>query len=145
MDSGSANRPSPILKARSDSPAPGFWLDDNPDDCFNEAMKLLLEHHKNVADKREVLRLHLLDELRLLSKKHLKGCRLWVYGSLVEQGRFRPESDIDLALDHEPEHMTVYGVSAWLEESLGRKVDVTLLSETRLRETILKKGLTWIA
>jgi predicted nucleotidyltransferase len=108
-------------------------------------MKLLLEHLEANSTQNEISRLAFLQKVRDLSHQHLKGCRIWVYGSLAERGRFRPESDIDLALDHEPESLSIYGVTGLLSEELGRPVDVTLIAETRLRDRIMEKGLSWIA
>ncbi len=108
-------------------------------------MKLLLEHRDAVLARNEATRLRILSQLREFSRIHLKGCRLWVYGSLSQKGRFRQESDIDLALDLEPEGMSIYGISAWLGEILGRPTDVVILSETRFKDAIEKKGISWIA
>ncbi len=111
---------------------------------LNLNMKLLQEYHDSVLAQNEASRLRLLTELRKASHIHHKGCQLWVYGSLTQQGRFRQESGIDLALNHEPEWTSIYGVSTLLSETLGRSVDVVLLAETRLQEIILKKGITWV-
>jgi predicted nucleotidyltransferase len=113
--------------------------------CLNKEMKLLLEHQDSVLAQNEVLRLALIRELRTLSHLHLRRCKIWVYGSLTQPGRFRLESDIDLALDQEPEGLSIYGVSALLSENLGRSVDVVLLNETRLKNKILENGISWIA
>jgi predicted nucleotidyltransferase len=39
--------------------------------------------------------------------------------------------------------MSVYQLIAQLSERLGRSVDVLLLSESRLRDKILREGETW--
>jgi predicted nucleotidyltransferase len=107
-------------------------------------MKLLRQYRHALSAQNEASRLMLLTALREVCPAHLKGCHLWVYGSLAHEGRFGPESDIDLALDHEPEDMSIYGVSGWLSEALGRRVDVALLPETRLKHTIVEEGISWI-
>jgi predicted nucleotidyltransferase len=108
-------------------------------------VKLLLEYRNAISTQNEVSRLALLQELRALSHQHLRQCKIWVYGSLAHPGRFRPESDIDLALDQEPENLSIYGISALLSENLGRPVDVILLNETRFRNKILEESISWIA
>lgn len=108
-------------------------------------MILLQEHVKAVLAQNEVLRLETLQQLRLASHQHLKGCKIWIFGSLAKKGGFRPESDVDLALDHEPVGCSIYGVTALLSETLGRPVDVVLIDETRFKNLILKSELSWIA
>jgi predicted nucleotidyltransferase len=51
---------------------------------------------------------------------------------------------VDLALAAEPASMSVYQLIAQLSERLGRRVDVVLLSESRLRDKILREGETWM-
>jgi predicted nucleotidyltransferase len=68
-----------------------------------------------------------------------------VYGSLTQAGRFAEWSDVDLALEEEPEGRSIYLLMSLLSERVGREVDVALLGETRLREKIVKEGERWIA
>lgn len=66
-----------------------------------------------------------------------------VFGSLTREGRFQDGSDVDVALERLPEGWTLYGLTAWLAEQVGRPVDVVLLSECRFRERIEREGETW--
>jgi predicted nucleotidyltransferase len=71
------------------------------------------------------------------------GSRVWVYGSLTEPGRFREWSDIDLALEGDPPGMSIYLLASLLSERCLRRVDVCLISETRLATAIRGKGESW--
>ena len=86
---------------------------------------------------------------RLLLKEALHelvpGQKVVVFGSLAEPARFRRTSDVDIALEVEPASFSAHALGSMLEERLGRPVDVVLLSESRLEDSIRKKGETWIA
>jgi len=73
------------------------------------------------------------------------GSRVWVYGSLIEPGRFREWSDVDLALEADPPGMSIYLLASLLSERCLRRVDVCLISETRLESAIRRKGEKWTA
>ena len=66
-----------------------------------------------------------------------------VFGSLTRAGRFTESSDVDLALESEPTSMSIYQLIAQLSERLGRRVDVALLSECRLKDKIIREGELW--
>lgn len=72
-----------------------------------------------------------------------RGSRVWVYGSLVEDGRFREWSDVDLAIERDPPGMSIYLMASLLAERCGRRVDLCLMGETRLADTILRRGEPW--
>jgi hypothetical protein len=63
------------------------------------------------------------------------GETVWIFGS---------PSDIDLALERRPAAFSEFWLQGELELRLGRRVDVVLLPETRLREKIERDGLRWI-
>ncbi|NDC53828.1 MAG: nucleotidyltransferase domain-containing protein [Planctomycetia bacterium] len=71
------------------------------------------------------------------------GSRVWLYGSLIEPGRFREWSDIDLALEADPPAMSIYLLASLLTERCLRRVDVCLMTETRLATAIRRKGEVW--
>lgn len=85
------------------------------------------------------------DHLRLVLHRHLPGIKVWLFGSVLECGRFNAASDIDLALEAPPEGMSIYTLTGLLEEEMGRPVDVVLLPESRLRNKIISQGEAWIA
>lgn len=68
---------------------------------------------------------------------------MWVYGSLLNAGRFNQYSDIDVALARRPQKFSEYWLQGELELRLGRRVDVVLLEETRLAEKITREGRKW--
>ncbi|MEI6536038.1 MAG: nucleotidyltransferase domain-containing protein [Verrucomicrobiaceae bacterium] len=83
--------------------------------------------------------------LREVLHRHLPGQRVWLFGSLLKPGRFNAASDIDLAVDTLPEGMSIYTLTALLEEDMRRPVDVVYLPESRLRSKIIAEGEVWIA
>lgn len=78
-------------------------------------------------------------------RRYLPGQPVWVFGSLLEPGRFNAASDIDIAIDSLPSGMSIYTLTALLDEELKRPVDVVWLPESRLRNKIIAEGETWIA
>jgi predicted nucleotidyltransferase len=107
-------------------------------------MQLLRESiaARNSACERE--RLAVRERLAAAVREYLPaGSRVWVYGSLIEPGRFREWSDIDLALEADPPGMSIYLLTSLLSERCLRRVDVCLISETRLAAVIRRKGESW--
>ena len=82
--------------------------------------------------------------LRRVLMELIPGERVIIFGSLTQPGVFNDASDIDLALEHEPAAITTGCLLVELMERMARKVDVVLLSESRLREKILREGEVWI-
>ncbi|MCG3159998.1 MAG: hypothetical protein JMDDDDMK_01030 [Acidobacteria bacterium] len=106
-------------------------------------MTLLQQRDEEIARRREDLRVETLSRLRALLAEMLPGREVWVFGSLIHPGAFRENSDVDLALREEPSEISAYGLQSLLEEALGRSVDVVILPESRLAETILREGQRW--
>ena len=84
---------------------------------------------------------HETERRRLLAALHAAlaallpgGERVWVFGSLAQSGKFGAHSDLDIALEHRPVASSEFWLQGELELRLGRRVDVVLLPETRLRE-----------
>jgi predicted nucleotidyltransferase len=92
---------------------------------------------------RERLRAEVRRQLREVLPQTIPGQRVVVFGSLAKPGRFSEGSDIDLALESEPPDMSLYQLTSLLAERMGRRVDVVLLPESRLRDKILREGETW--
>jgi len=111
---------------------------------MSSAMTTLLQKMtEERAARTERLRLTVREELRSALREILPGTPVTVFGSLTRGGLFTDASDVDLALAAEPEGLSVYQLIAQLSERLGRRVDVMLLSESRLRDKILREGETW--
>jgi len=69
----------------------------------------------------------------------------WIYGSIVKPGKFGRYSDVDVAFESLPRGVSLYLLQSLLSEAVGREVDVCLLSETRLREKIVREGERFVA
>ena len=99
----------------------------------------------------EIERKERLERLRLATRADLEralrelvpGERVIIFGSLTKPGRFQDASDVDIALEADPAHLSQYQLIALLAERLGRRVDVVLLPECRLREKIEREGEPW--
>ena len=84
------------------------------------------------------------EQLKACLNRHLPGQRVWVFGSLLDPGRFNAASDIDIAIDTLPASMSIYTLTALLDEEMKRPVDVAYLPESRLRDKIMTQGEPWI-
>lgn len=71
------------------------------------------------------------------------GSTVWVFGSLVKPGRFHEDSDVDVAVEGLPAGRSEFWLQGELESRLGRRVDVLLFPETRLRAAIEREGERW--
>jgi predicted nucleotidyltransferase len=105
---------------------------------------LLKKMAEDRADRMERLRMSVREELRVALRELLPATPVVVFGSLTQAGRFKDTSDVDLALTAEPSGSSIYQLIAQLSERLGRRVDVTLLPGSRLRDKILREGETWM-
>jgi predicted nucleotidyltransferase len=95
------------------------------------------------AAQAEGLRLAVREQLRCALREFLPGTPVTIFGSLTKPSRFTEQSDVDIALAAEPSVMSIYQLIALLSERLGRRVDVVVLPDSRLREKILREGETW--
>ncbi len=96
------------------------------------------------ARAQEDLRQRVRADLRV-ELETLEAFPAWIFGSLTRPGRFRAWSDVDVAFDSLPGGWTLYGLTAWLAERLGRRVDILVLSECRFRPKIEREGELWTA
>jgi predicted nucleotidyltransferase len=106
-------------------------------------MTLLQQMHQDRKARREALRLQVREQLREALEELRPEKEVIVFGSLTKPGRFNESSDIDLALEREPAGMSVCQLTSLLAERLGRRVDVLVLPETRLRGKIKCEGEVW--
>lgn len=105
---------------------------------------LLAKMHEERARSREASRMAVYRQLRDALRNLLpQGSEVWVFGSVIEPGRFRERSDVDIAVARLPPGRT----EAWLQSELGlrlrRAVDVLNLNETGLRSKIERVGERW--
>lgn len=82
-------------------------------------------------------------DLRCVLTILIPGQKVHLFGSITQRGRFHSASDIDLALELEPECISEFALAAEIEERMGRPVDLVLLNRSRLRERILREGEEW--
>ena len=66
----------------------------------------------------------------------------YVFGSLTRPGRFRPESDVDVAVSG-LNKFALFAFVGDLSSLLGRSVDVVMLEECPIAEAIISKGVKW--
>lgn len=108
-------------------------------------MTLLAQREVARAAAREALFHQTRAQLRAALRELAPGCEFWVFGSLVQPGRFNAASDVDLAFTMLPAGKTDFLLLAELEERLSRRVDVVDLYHSRLRSKIEREGERWIA
>ena len=105
---------------------------------------LLAKTHEERARSREASRVATYRELREALRGLLpRGSEVWVFGSVLEPGRFRDHSDVDVAVASLPEGRTEAWLQSELELRLRRAVDVLNLNETGLRSKIEQVGERW--
>ncbi len=107
------------------------------------SFSLLRQRDQANATERELLRQVALERLHQAIKRHLPEQPVWVYGSIQKPGKFRLESDIDIALEHPSTNNSLYALQSLLTEATGHQVDVCMLEETRLKEKIMSQGQRW--
>ncbi len=93
----------------------------------------------------EKLRISVLQEVNLALKiieKKYHWDEAYLFGSVAQKEKFRPNSDIDLAVSglNKFDH---YAFLAELSDLLEKSVDVVLLEECPFAESIKEKGLKW--
>ena len=106
-------------------------------------MTLLQRMESERLDKGERLRQQTRERLRQVLQELLPHERIIVFGSLTRPGRFCRASDIDLALEGEPQGISLYQLISLIAERLERRVDIVLLAESRLADKIRREGETW--
>lgn len=67
---------------------------------------------------------------------------IYLFGSLLQPGRFDRDSDVDLSVAGLPKQ-DLYRLTAELMSLLGRNVDLVILEESSLSEKIRQKGVLW--
>lgn len=111
----------------------------------NSAMATLLARMTaERTGRREAARLEARERLQeALALLLPPGSEVWVFGSVLRPGRFREDSDLDIAIESLPPGMS----EAWLQYQLAlrtdRAVDVLNLHETGLRARIRREGEKW--
>lgn len=110
-----------------------------------ENFVLLEQAIRHRKEMREELRRRLLKKifsvLDELSPKY--GYKeAYIFGSITEEGKFNPESDIDIAVTG-LKNEKYFAFMAELFNKLEYEVDVVQLENSRLREKIESRGIRW--
>lgn len=96
------------------------------------------------AGRREAARMAARERLReALAELLPPGCEVWVFGSVLRPGRFREDSDVDIAVDSLPPGLSEGWLQFQLALRIDRAVDLLNLNETGLREKIEREGEKW--
>ena len=104
---------------------------------------LLFRRDEARRARRLTLRAEVIADLRSALAALVPDAPVWVFGSLVQPGRFNDASDVDIALEVEPTSISIERLTSELAERLGRPVDVVLLDRCRFRDKILREGELW--
>jgi hypothetical protein len=98
------------------------------------------ERQENEKIRQQTLK-QLLRALPQLAARYDFACA-YVFGSLTKKGRFRKNSDVDLAVEGLTDEK-YFTFMAELSDLLGREVDVIQIEKHRLKNRILEIGLEW--
>jgi len=79
--------------------------------------------------------------LQLLMEKYTWK-EIYLFGSIVQEGRFQPNSDVDIAV-RGLNKFDYYAFIGEVSEILNRCVDVIRLEECHFSSSIIKKGMRW--
>jgi len=96
-------------------------------------------------EEREKLRKLILQDINktlqfLIGKYTWK--EIYLFSSLVQEGRFKPNSDVDIAV-RGLNKFDYYAFIGDVSQFLNRRVDVIRLEECHFSNSIEKKGLQW--
>lgn len=96
-------------------------------------------------EDREKLRKQILQDVKktfqILMEKY-KWEDIYLFGSIVQEGRFQPNSDVDIAVRGLNKY-DYYAFIGEVSEILNRRVDVIRLEECHFSSSIIKKGMQW--
>jgi len=96
-------------------------------------------------EEREKIRKSILQDvnktLQLLMEKYTWK-EIYLFGSIVQKGRFQPNSDVDIAV-RGLNKFDYYAFIGEVSEILNRRVDVIRLEECHFSNSIEKKGMKW--
>ncbi|MFP4429455.1 MAG: nucleotidyltransferase family protein [Desulfovermiculus sp.] len=105
-----------------------------------------LQARERSAAARERYRRQVLEEvdtvLQSMAEKY-SWDKLYLFGSLISPGRFTCDSDIDMAISGLDKH-NLLSFIADASRELGRNVDVLRLEESKIADSIRRKGQLWV-
>lgn len=103
--------------------------------------RVLAERRREAEKERQRVLRRAGEALDLVAEKHPLE-EAFLFGSVTKAGRFRADSDIDIAL---PEVSAVDYFRIWeeLERTVRRSIDLVLLHEVSFRKKIEREGILW--
>ena len=93
-------------------------------------------------EKRRIAVLRQIEEALSILEKKYQWEEAYLFGSIVTEGRFRRNSDIDVAILGLKKY-DYYEFTGEISDLLNTRVDVVLLEECHLAPFIKEKGLKW--
>jgi predicted nucleotidyltransferase len=99
------------------------------------------DRQRRVEDERS--RLVTIAALREVLSRVMPGAVVWVYGSLIEPGRFNRYSDIDIAVEENPGGETMEYLQSLIASETGYVVDICQIDRSRLESRIRQSGCRW--
>ena len=118
--------------------------------CYPSKMGYNTSILDKALDKRakqdEIMRKKMLDlTIRLLTEMSdsFTFQEAIIFGSVVEPGRFRQSSDIDIGIMNIPAN-EYFEIAALLSSKLGRDVDLVDLAKCHFADKIYREGYRWI-
>jgi predicted nucleotidyltransferase len=107
---------------------------------YTQIKSYLLQKEKSKAEQYEKLRITELENsieiLRLFFKN--KHCKVFLFGSVNQKGKFSPDSDIDIAVGGF--HGSRIDLFCELSDLFRRKIDVVILEKSSISEYILENA-----
>ena len=95
--------------------------------------------------QREQARVSTIDAIKK-ALNHLEEQYTWddayIFGSVASTGRYRSESDVDIALSG-LDTLDYFAFIGDISELLNKRVDVVRLEECRFSQSIISKGIKW--
>lgn len=103
--------------------------------------KVLCERRDRLEQQRQEVLQQVFDWLDCYGERYGLD-KAYVFGSLVRPGRFREDSDVDLAVEAiDPDRL--FQLMANLSEAVGRDVDLVELPKCHFAHRIRERGMLW--
>ena len=93
-------------------------------------------------EKMRIAALQQVEEALCCLQKKYRWDEAYLFGSIVLEGRFRRNSDIDIAVSG-LEKFDYYEFIGEISDLLNKRVDVVLLEECHFEQFIREKGIKW--
>ena len=104
-------------------------------------LKATLEREA-VREKTRIRTLEQINRALTTLEKKYHWEKAYLFGSAAQKGKFRENSDIDIAIEGS-NRLDHYAFTGDISELLDIRVDVVLLEECTFAESIKEKGLKW--